>query len=139
LSGSVTPTIDAVRAVRGAERVVHVNIAQLGQRRRGTPRPPGGIGLLRRAVLELDLALLLDVEAQVFEQHDVAGPQLPGGAGGLDGRPDAIVEESAPSRPSSFSSSTADRLERELRDLLAVRPAEMATSARPTRPVRGHT
>ena len=91
------------------------------------------IGLLRRAVLELHLALLLDVEAKILEQHDVAGLEFAGCARRFNRRADAVVEKLDFS-PEQFLEFSRDRLERELRDLLAIGPAEMATSARPTRP-----
>ena len=83
LSGRSHADHRRVRAVRGAEGVVDVDVAEL--REAGAERRDlRGIGRFLGAVLALHLAFLLDVEAQVFEQDDVAGlerrrrrPRLP--------------------------------------------------------------
>ncbi len=90
---------------------------------RGAERGDGRrIGLLGGAVLELHLALFLDVEAQVFEQHDLAGGQL--GGGGLDGGADAVVEE-LHRLAEQLGQLVRDGLERELVAALAVGAAEV--------------
>jgi hypothetical protein len=68
----VDPDDRGMRAVGGAERIVHVHIPQSGET--GAERVDGRlVGLERRAILELHLALLLDVETQVLQQQHLAG------------------------------------------------------------------
>ena len=56
--------------MRGAEGVVDIDVAEL--RQRGAERLDRlRVRLRRRAVLVLDLALLLDVETEVLEERDV--------------------------------------------------------------------
>jgi hypothetical protein len=110
----------------GAEGVVDVDVGQLRERsaeggdglRIGLDGLLGAVGLLL-----LHLALLLDVEAQVLEQHDRARREL--GAGGLHGRADAVVEESD-GLAQQLLQLGRDRLQGELGDLLSVRAAEVA-------------
>ena len=79
----------AVGPVGGAEGVVDVDVAELRERgAEGLDRR--GVGLHRAAVVVLDLALLLDVEAEVLEQHHLA--RLQRGAGRLHLGADAVVE-----------------------------------------------
>jgi len=78
----------AVRAVSGAEGVVDEHIAEL--RERGAEGGDGGgICLLGGAVFELNLALFLDVEAEILEEDNRAGREF--GAGSFDRRADAVV------------------------------------------------
>jgi hypothetical protein len=109
--------------MRGAERVVDVDVAEL--RKAGAERRDGGLfGRLFRAVLELHLRLLLDVESQVLQQHDIAGLERPGRARRLNGGPDAVVQElhRLGEQPGEF---VGHGFQRKLRDLPAVRPSQV--------------
>ena len=112
----------AVGAVRGAEGVVHVHVAEPRERgAEGLDRL--GVGLDRRAVLLLDLALLLDVEAEVLEEGDLA--RLQGRAGLLDLGADAVVQERH-RLAEELRELLRHRLQGVLRDLLPVRAAQVA-------------
>ena len=106
----------------GAEGVIHIHVAEFREAgaERGELRRIGGF---RGAVLALHLAFFLDVEAQVFEQHDFTGLQR--GAGGFDFRTDAIAEE-LDRLAEQAGEFLGDRLEREPLGALTVRPAKMA-------------
>ncbi len=117
------PVDRAVGAVGGAEGVVDVDVAELRERgAEGLHRL--GVGLHRAAVLLLDLALFLDVEAQVLEQHDLAGLQRRAGLSRPPGRRSRAG--TCTGLPSSSASRFGDGLERVLRELLPVGPAEVA-------------
>ncbi len=60
-----------MRAVGGAERIVHEDVPQ-AREARAERGHRGRIGLLGGAVLPLDLALLLEVEAQVLQEDHLA-------------------------------------------------------------------
>ena len=104
-------------AVRGAEGVVDVDVAQLGQIR-------GERGIVR---------FLAGVEAQVLDQHDLAGLEVLGPAQRLEAgdfgrQPDVDAEQ--------FAQSPRDRCERVLRINLAFRTPEVraAHDLGPARP-----
>ena len=82
-----------------------------------------GIGFQLGAVFEFHFAFFLDVEAEIFEQNHVAGFGL--GAGGLDFRADAVVQE-LHRAAEQFWSASATGLRREFFDALAIGPAEVA-------------
>ena len=108
--------------MRGAESVIDVNIAELGEA--GTE----GfhffrIGLELGTVFELYLALFLDVEAEVLQQDHVARLGL--GAGGLNFRADAVVEE-LHRLAEQLRERIGDGLEGKFLDALAVRTAKVA-------------
>ena len=112
-----------MRPMRGAESVVDEDVAE--------PREAGaegldrlGIRFHRGAVLVLDLSLLLNVKAEVFEEHHVARFQGAGRAGFLHLRAGAIRQElhRAAQQLLKFR---GDGLEAELGDHLAIGPAEV--------------
>ncbi len=112
----------AVGPVGGAEGVVHEHVAEPGER--GAEGLHGlGVGLDRRPVLLLHLPFLLDVEAEILEEGDLARRE--GRAGTLDLGSDAVGLE--PHRLSEeLRELLRHRLERVLRDLLPVRSAQVA-------------
>jgi len=111
-----------VGAVGGAEGVVHEDVGELGQT--GAELGDlGGIGLGGGAVLVLDLALFLDVEAEVFEEEHFTG--LERGGGGFGDRADAIGGEGDGLAEDLFEFG-GDGLEGEFLDHLAIRTAEVA-------------
>lgn len=79
-----------VCTVSGTERVVHVDVAEVGESLTELGNL-GRVGLGLVALLVLDGTLLFDVETEIFEENDrtVFG----GGNGLLDVGTDAIVEE----------------------------------------------
>jgi len=110
-----------VRAVRGAEGVVHINITEPGKA--GAKFLDGlRVGLLRGAVFQLYLAFLLDVEAKVFKQEHVAGFER---SRGVLGHGADTVLGKGHGLPEQLAQFSGHGLERKFRDTLAVRPAEM--------------
>ena len=107
--------------MRGAEGVVDVDVAELAQR-----GAEGGdlvrVGPEAGAVLLLHLALLLDVEAEILEEEDLAG--LERGGGGLGRGADAVVGEGDGATQEALELG-GDGTERELVDALAVGTAQV--------------
>ena len=107
--------------MRGAEGVVDVDVAEPAQRG-AEGGDLVGVRLEAGAVLLLDLALLLDVEAEVLEQQDLAG--LERGGGGLGDGADAILGEGDGAAQQALELG-GDGAQRELVDALAVGTAEV--------------
>ena len=99
-----------VRPVRRAERVVHVEIGERGQR----GREPGVV------------LLLFGMEPQVLEQHDAAAAGVDHLHGVLAPALPMQSLTNSTGRPSSSVEMPGDRRQAELRVRLALRPAEMA-------------
>src|SRR6476660_9513175 len=103
--------------MRGAERVIDVDVAEL--RERGTKGLDGfRIGLLGRAILELHLALFLDVEAKILKQDDISCLEFAGRARRLDRGADAVIEKTDLATQ-KFLQLRRDGPQGKLRDLLA--------------------
>ena len=123
LVGKGHPDHRAVGAVRGAEGVVDVDVAEPGQAL-AERLHRGRIGRLLGAVLELHLRLLLDVEAEVLEQHHLARLQGALRAGRFHRRPHAVGEE-RDLLAQDLGELVGNRLQGELRHHLPVGPAQM--------------
>jgi hypothetical protein len=111
-----------VRAVRGAKRVVDVNVAERRQRRR--KRSHGGLVRLDRlASGRIDaLALLFDVKAKILQQNHRAGRRrtarlLHGGADAVVEKNDGALEQLLERR--------GDHAQRHARHTRAIRSAQM--------------
>jgi len=111
-----------VGSVGGAEGIIHVDVGELAEAG-AESGDLSGVGLHAVPLGILGLALLLNVEADVLEQDDLAW--LEGGAGGLDLGANAVVEE-LHRLAEDFLKLCGDWLERVLGDALTIGTAKMA-------------
>lgn len=120
--GEIDSDNGRMSTVSGSKGIVDVDITELGER--GAELLDIGLGGLGDiALLVLDLALFLDVEAEVLEEDDLA--VLGGGADSLDLLADAVVEE-LDILVEEGRELLGDGGQAVLFDLLAIRATEMA-------------
>ena len=122
LMGKFDASDTGVGAVGGAESIVHVDVCKFAEAG-AEGCHLGGIRLHAVALGILALALLLDVEADVLEQDDLA--RLKGVTSGLDLGADAVVEK-LHGLAEEFLKLRGDGLERVLGDALTVGASKMA-------------
>ena len=108
--------------MRGAESVIDIHVAEL--------REAGakgfyffGIGFEFAAVFQFHFAFFFDVEAQIFEQDDIAGNGFR--ARGFDFRADAVIEK-LHGLAEQFRERIGDGLKRKLLDAFAIGTSQMA-------------
>src|SRR3954470_7619469 len=98
-----------VRAMRGAERVIHVHIGELGER-------------LRKGRIVLFLACM---EAQILEQHDLQRRTVMHTIDRIEGRATDAVSCECDWATKQLAEANGDRFQAELGSGLALRAAEV--------------